>query len=136
MKSKAVETKSMSIAQTKKALSDFSLANKEMEKWCVSLLITENETIKVLAKYKESATVWKERQMVAEQKENTALAEQAKLFRIGVLNDCLQQGQSLEDIRAIKETVQHRLEEINLVQAKLEERLAELEQAKRQTKEQ
>ncbi len=126
----AVETKSMSIAQTKKALSDFSLANKEMGKWCANLMITENETIKVLAKYKESAKVWKERQTMAELKENAALAEEAKLHRIGVLNACLQQGQSLEDIRAIKETVQHRLEEINLVSAKLAERLAELEQKK------
>jgi|JI10StandDraft_1071094.scaffolds.fasta_scaffold00066_89 hypothetical protein len=124
----AVETKSMSTAQTKKALSDFSLANKEMEKWCVNLLITEHETIKVLAKYRESATVWKERQMMAELKENTALAEEAKTRRIGVLNACLQEEKSLEDIRTIKETVQHRLEEINLVQAKLAERLAELEQ--------
>jgi len=124
----AVETKSMSTAQTKKALSDFSLANKEMEKWCVNLLITEHETIKVLAKYRESATVWKERQMMAELKENTALAEEAKTRRIGVLNAYLQEEKSLEDIRTIKETVQHRLEEINLVQAKLAERLAELEQ--------
>ena len=99
-----------------------------MEKWCVNLLITEHETIKVLAKYRESATVWKERQMMAELKENTALAEEAKTRRIGVLNAYLQEEKSLEDIRTIKETVQHRLEEINLVQAKLAERLAELEQ--------
>jgi len=128
----AVETKSMSAVQIKKALSDFSLANKEMEKWCASLDITERETLQALAKYRENATVWKERQMMAELNKNTELAEQAKTRRIGVLNACLQQGQSLEDIRAIKETVQQRLDEINLVQAKLAERLAELEQKKDQ----
>jgi hypothetical protein len=35
----------------------------------------------------------------AELKENTALAEEAKTRRIGVLNACLQEEKSLEDIR-------------------------------------
>lgn len=128
----AVETKSMSAVQTKKALSDFNLANKEMEKWCASLEITERETIQVLAKYRENATVWKNRQMMAELKENAALAEEAKIRRIGVLDASLHVGQSLEDIRAMKESGQQRLDEINLVSAKLAERLAEIEQAKGQ----
>ncbi len=126
----AVETKSMSAVQTKNALSDFNLANKEMEKWSASLETTERETIRALAKYRGSATVWKERQMIAELKENAALAEQAKIRRIGVLDASLQAGQSLEAIRAIKESVQQRLDEINLVSAKLTERLAEIEQSK------
>lgn len=128
----AIETKSMSAAQIKKALSDFSRANKEMEKWCASLEITERETIQVLAKYRESATVWKERQMMAELEKNAELAKQAKTHRIGALDASLQQGQSLEDIRAIKESSQQRLDEINLVSAKLAESLAEIEQAKEQ----
>jgi hypothetical protein len=126
----AIETKSMSAAQIKKALSDFNLANKEMEKWCASQEITESKTIQVLAKYRESATVWKERQMMAELKGNAELAKQAKTHRIGALDASLHVGQSLEDIRAIKETAQQRLDEMNLVSAKLAERLAEIEQAK------
>lgn len=127
-----IETKSMTAAQIKKALSDFSLANKEMGKWCASLVATERETIQVLAKYRQQATIWKERQMMAELEENVALANQAKTRRIGVLDASLQTGESLEDIRAIKESVQQRLDEINLVSAKLAESLAEIEQAKEQ----
>ncbi|MFA7336182.1 MAG: hypothetical protein WC028_05320 [Candidatus Obscuribacterales bacterium] len=132
----AIETKSMSAVQTKKALSDFNLANKEMIKWCASLVATEMEIIQALAKYRQQATVWKERQMMAELKENAELAKQAKIHRIGALDASLHVGQSLEDIRAMKESGQQRLDEINLVSAKLAERLAEIEQANRQTKEQ
>lgn len=126
----AIETKSMSAVQTKKALSDFNLANKEMIKWCASLVATEMEIIQALAKYRQQATVWKERQMMAELKENAELAKQAKIHRIGALDASLQQVQSLEAICAIKESIQKRLDEINLVSAKLAERLAEIEQAK------
>ncbi|MFA6211031.1 MAG: hypothetical protein WCT03_04910 [Candidatus Obscuribacterales bacterium] len=125
----AVETKSMSTAQVKKALSDFDLANKEMEKWCASLQLVEYQETAALAKLEEQATVWRERQMASELQQNEALAKQAKQRLIGALEAALQKIQSLEAIRAIKESAQQRLDELSLVTAKLAERLAEIEQA-------
>ena len=128
----AVETKSMSLEQVKRALTSYAVASEEIVKSCESLVITENEIIQVLAKCREKASVWKERQMMAEQQENAALAKQAEQRALADLDTISVLDQSLETIRKVKDLTLSRLGEIHLVSTKLAERLAELEQTKEQ----
>lgn len=125
----AVKTKCMSVEQLKNAISVFDLATKELEICWTSLACGEADAKVELADLNAQRIVWQVRQEKAELQENEELAKQAKQRLIGVLEAALQNIKSIEDNRTIKESVQQRLDELNLVTAKLAERLAESEQA-------
>ncbi|MBP6744756.1 hypothetical protein KA344_05950 [bacterium] len=125
----AVETKSMNLEQVKNALASYALASKEISNSYEAFTKIEDPINELIVTWMERKEVWLNRQSTAEIDNNIDLANQGNK-RVNSATDTIRQlEQSLEAIRAIKEPIQKRLDEINLVSAKLAERLVEIEQA-------
>lgn len=128
----AVETQSMNLEQVKQAIASYAIASKEITNSYEAFAKIEEPIKELIVTWKEREEDWLNRQSSAELNKNADLAKEAnKRVRaatetIGLLK------QSLEAIPSIKEPLRERLDEINLVSAKLSERLAELEQKKEQ----
>jgi len=128
----AVETKSMNLEQVKQALASYTLASKEITNSYEAFAKIEEPIIELIGTWKEREEDWLNRQSSAELNKNADLAKEANK-RVRAATDTISQlKKSLEAIPSIKEPLRERLDEINLVSAKLSERLAELEQKKEQ----
>lgn len=123
----AVETQSMNLEQVKQALASYAIASKEITNSYEAFAKIEEPIKELIVTWKEREKVWQNRQSSAELEKNANLAKEANK-RVRTATDTIGHlEQSLEAIPAIKEPLQKRLDEIDLVSAKLAERLAELE---------
>lgn len=127
-----VETKSMNLEQVKQALTSYAIASKEITNSYEAFAKIEEAVNELIVTWQEREKVWQNRQSSAELDKNTDLAKEANKRARAATDTIGHLKQSLEAIPANKEPLQKRLNEINLVSAKLEERLAELEQKKEQ----
>jgi hypothetical protein len=128
----AVDTKSMNLEQVKNALASYALASKEISNSYEAFTKIEDPINELIVTWKEREKVWLKRQSTAELDNKIDLANQANKRANAATVSIDHLEQSLVSLRNIKEPIQQRLDEINLVSAKLTERLAEIEQAKEQ----
>lgn len=126
----AVETKSMNSEQVKYALTAYGAASKEITNSYEAFAKIEEHINEQIVTWKERKEDWLNRQSKAALDKNEDLAKLANKRTRAAANTIDHLEQSIQAIPAIKEPIQQRLDEINLVSAKLAERLAEIEQAK------
>jgi hypothetical protein len=123
----AVETQSMNLEQVKHALASYAIASKEITDSYEAFAKIEEPIKELIVTWKDRERIWLNLQAGAELEKNANLAKEANK-RVRAATDTIGQlKQSLEAIPAIKEPLQKRLDEIDLVSAKLAERLAKLE---------